>query len=75
MSRYITSNPKIMSGVPVVSGTRIPVSRIIYLLSEGHTIDSINELYPHVKKYLLEGVIDELIRDIDASVYAKTPAV
>ena len=64
-----------MSGVPVIMGTRIPVSRIVYLLGEGHTIDSINELYPHVKKNLLEGVIAELIHDIDESLYAKTPTV
>lgn len=64
-----------MSGVPVIAGTRIPVSRIVYLLSEGHTIDSINELYPHVKKYLLESVIAELIHDIDESIYAKTSSV
>lgn len=75
MSRYITSNPKIMSGVPVIRNTRIPVSRIVYLLSEGHTIDSIHELYPHVQKNLLEGVIAELIHDIDVSLYAKTPTV
>lgn len=75
MSRYITSNPKIMSGVPVIIGTRIPVSRIVYLLSEGHTIDSISELYPHVPKNLLKGVITELIHDIDESLYAKTPTV
>lgn len=75
MSRYITSNPKIMSGAPVIVGTRVPVSRIVYLLSEGHTIDSINGLYSHVRKNLLEGVIAELIHDIDESLYAKTPTV
>jgi uncharacterized protein (DUF433 family) len=30
-SNFITINPKIMGGVPVVSGTRIPVSAIAYL--------------------------------------------
>ncbi len=64
-----------MSGVPVIIGTRIPVSRIVYLLSEGHTIDSIHEFYPHIQKNLLEGVIAELIQDIDESLYAKTPTV
>ena len=69
MSRHIVSNPDIMSGVPVIRGTRIPVSRIVFLLSEGHTIDSIHELYPHVGNSVLQGAIGELIEDIDAKEY------
>jgi len=75
MSRYITSNPEIMSGVPTIQNSRIPVSRIVFLLSEGHTIDSIHNLYPHVEEKVLQGVIDELIHDIDAKRYEKTPTV
>ncbi|MBI5452789.1 DUF433 domain-containing protein [Candidatus Gottesmanbacteria bacterium] len=69
MSRYITSDPKIMSGVPVIVGTRIPVSRIVFLLSEGHTLDSIHKLYPHVDKSALKETIDELITNIDSKQY------
>lgn len=75
MSKYITFDPKIMSGVPVITGTRIPVSRIVYLLSVGHTLDSVNKLYPHVKMNLIEAVITELIHDIDKNLYAKTAAL
>lgn len=75
MSRYITFDPKIMSGVPVIKGTRIPLSRIVFLLSDGHTFDSIHNDYPHVEKKTLKGVIDELIQDIDTRFYEKTHAV
>ena len=75
MSQFISANPGIMNGVPVIKGTRIPVSRIVFLLSEGHTIDSIHDLYPHLRKNLLVGAIEKLIRDIDTSLYEKTSAV
>ena len=69
MSKYITSAVNIMSGVPVISGTRIPLSRIVFLLSEGHTIDAIHKLYPHVGKNILRGAISELIDKIDTKQY------
>ena len=60
MTKYITTDPKIMIGAPVIKGTRIPISRIIYLLKEGHTIESINSGYPHLQVKVLKGAIDEL---------------
>lgn len=69
MSKYIISDPNIMGGVPIISGTRIPISRIVYLLSEGHTLDSITEIYPHVEKITLAGSISELIHGIDNKRY------
>ncbi|MBI2611916.1 DUF433 domain-containing protein [Candidatus Gottesmanbacteria bacterium] len=73
--KYITSNPKIMSGVPVIQGTRIPISRVVFLLREGYTIEAINGVYPHLKEETLRGAIDELIHDIDTRRYEKTSAV
>lgn len=64
-----------MCGIPVIRGTRIPMSRIVFLLSEGHTLESIHELYPHIGRELLQGAIDELIGNIDAKQYEKTSAV
>ncbi len=73
--RYITSKSQIMSGVPVIRSTRIPVSRIIFLLREGFTIEAIHKIYPHVKENTLRGAIDELIQDIDTRWYEKAAAV
>ncbi|OGE14258.1 hypothetical protein A3G14_04435 [Candidatus Curtissbacteria bacterium RIFCSPLOWO2_12_FULL_38_9] len=67
MKSYITSDPKILGGTPVIKGTRIPVSRIIFLLKEGYTVDAIHQDYPHVSVGLLETVIDEVANMIDSS--------
>ena len=47
---YITTNPKIQSGKPVISGTRITVELIIEKLAAGEPIDQIIESHPHVTK-------------------------
>lgn len=67
MKTHITSNPKILSGVPVIRGTRIPVSRIIYLLKEGYTVEAIHEDYPQVSVKTFEAVIDEVADMINSS--------
>lgn len=58
-----------MSGVPVIRNTRIPLSRIVFLLSEGHTLDSIGGLYPQIDNNILKGAVDELIANIDSRQY------
>src|SRR6266851_7202694 len=60
MTKYITSTPGIIGGKPAIAGTRIPISRIIYLLSQGYTVDTIHDDYPWVQKKVLKGVIDEI---------------
>lgn len=46
----IVIDPKILSGHPVVKGTRIPVSLILNLLSHGYTFKKIIEEYPELTK-------------------------
>lgn len=62
MDKYISSDPNILGGKPVIKGTRIPVDQVIFLLKDGFTIESIHELYPHVSEKILEGVINESMR-------------
>jgi len=58
----IIVNPKIMTGKPVIKGTRIPIDLIVELLAEGLTKEEILEDYPQLKnediiavlKYLAE---------------------
>jgi len=51
---YITTNPKIPSRKPVISGTRITVELVIEKLAAGETIDQIIESHPHItKEYIL----------------------
>ena len=67
MKSYIVSDPKILGGTPVIRGTRIPASRIIFLLKEGYTVDAIHEDFPHVPVNVIELVIDEVANMIDSS--------
>jgi len=69
MAKYIVSKFDLMSGTPCIKGTRIPISRIIFLLKEGHTIESIHQGYPHLPVNVLKGAIEELIKGLDAGKY------
>lgn len=46
----IVVNPKVMTGKPVIKGTRIPVEQILKLLAQGLSPDDILKDYPHLKK-------------------------
>lgn len=67
MKKYISTDPKIMGGAPVVVGTRIPIARILYLLKEGQTIKEIQEGYPWVPVKKLKGAVSELIDQLSSS--------
>lgn len=65
MNKYIISNPKILSGKPVIAGTRIPVDQILFLLKEGFTVDAIHEQYPHVSTATISGTVNEAAQFIN----------
>lgn len=46
----IEINPKILSGKPVIKGTRIPVYLILKLLASGYSTEKIVKSYPSLKK-------------------------
>jgi len=71
MTKNITSTPTIMGGQPVIKGTRIPVSRIIYLLKQGYPLEAIHDQYSWVDMKTLEGVIDEIVELIDKSPHVR----
>ena len=56
-----------MSGDPVIAGTRIPISRIIYLLSQGYTVQALHKDYPWVTVKVFKGVIDEMVEIVNHS--------
>ena len=43
----IETNPEVLSGKPVVAGTRIAVELVVELLAEDWATDEILEQYPH----------------------------
>lgn len=61
MKKYITSNPNILGGKPVITGTRIPVDQILFLLKEGFTIEAINDEYPQLSKKAISGIVEETV--------------
>ena len=67
MKSYIEKNPKILGGKPVIAGTRVPISRILFLLRDGYTVETIMEEYPYLNKKSLLGAIDQAIRELDIS--------
>ncbi|OGD87754.1 hypothetical protein A3D81_01685 [Candidatus Curtissbacteria bacterium RIFCSPHIGHO2_02_FULL_40_17] len=70
MKTYITSNPKIMNGAPVISETRVPIVKILYLLKEGFTLKEVSKQYPHVGIQKLKGAINELAHKVESKPYA-----
>ena len=47
---YITSDKEILSGKPIIAGTRISVDFILQLIASGGTIEEIVSKYPQLKK-------------------------
>lgn len=64
---YISSDPAIMRGALVITGTRVPIARILYLLKEGYTIDQIHDQYDWVSKSKIKGAIAQLAVRLDNS--------
>jgi len=62
MNKYISSDPSILGGKPVIKGTRIPVDQILFLLKDGFTVQAIHELYPHINERVIEGTVDEAVK-------------
>lgn len=48
MPDIIQTNPKILSGQPVIKGTRIPVARIVALYIQGYKIKDYKRDYPYL---------------------------
>ena len=64
MSKYITVDKTILSGAPVIKGTRIPIERFMFLLKDGYNIDAIHQEYPWVDVETLQGVMDEISQSV-----------
>ncbi len=47
---YIHSDKNILSGKPVIKGTRISVELIIDKLASGENVDEVLDSYPHLTK-------------------------
>ena len=50
LNSRIVINPAIMTGKPIIRGTRIPVDLIVRLVAQGISVKEILEDYPQLKK-------------------------
>ena len=70
---YITSDPQILVGKPIIKGTRLSVEFILNLLAEGWSVEQILENYPDltpeslkaVFAFVAECIREDLIYDLD----------
>lgn len=46
----IVANPKVLTGKPIIKGTRISVELVVDLLARGYTPDDILRQYPHLTR-------------------------
>lgn len=46
----ITIDPEIMSGVPVIRGTRVPVQTLFDYLADGYTLEQFLHSFPTVER-------------------------
>jgi uncharacterized protein (DUF433 family) len=68
MSYSIERNKGILGGALILKGTRIPVSRILYLISRGRSIDYIIRThYPFLSKDQVQEALRETAGYIDSS--------
>jgi uncharacterized protein (DUF433 family) len=49
-NKFITRNPGITMGKPIINGTRITVELIMRKVAGGYSIDDLISTYPHLKK-------------------------
>lgn len=61
LSKYITIDPEILGGTPVISGTRIPIERVQALIKQGYTPDSLKKEYPQVSIKKIQTIISSLM--------------
>jgi uncharacterized protein (DUF433 family) len=59
MSDVISSNAKILGGMPVFAGTRVPVQSLFDYLRHGRSIDYFLEQFPTVRRQQVERLLDE----------------
>ena len=50
MNSLITINKEILSGIPVITGTRVPVKNLFDYLETGESLETFLQDFPSVKK-------------------------
>jgi uncharacterized protein (DUF433 family) len=59
---WITVDPSVCHGKPIIRGTRIMVSNILSLLAGGYTIAQILDYYPELSQEAIKGALEYAIQ-------------
>ncbi len=57
-NQYITRDPKLMSGTPCFSGTRVPVKSLFDYLEAGDSLDEFLDQFPTVTRDMAVNVLE-----------------
>lgn len=70
--KYITRDKEILGGIPVFTGTRVPVKTLFDYLEKGHSLDEFLDDFPTVTRdysvAILEYMKQSLLEHADESV-------
>lgn len=58
---YVTQDVELMGGVPVFSGTRVPVSKLFGFLEENKTLEEFLARFPDVSREFAVGVLQQAL--------------
>lgn len=70
LNKYITIDEKILGGTPVLSGTRIPIDRIKFLVKTGYTTEDLHKEYPYVNAKKIQ-ILMSYLMDAGLDAYTK----
>ena len=65
----ITLNPKVMTGKPVIRGTRLTVEYVLNMLAHGGTITEILEEYPGVTPEDIQACLLFAAQSLESTVF------
>ena len=62
LTDYVEAKPDVMLGKPVIRGTRITVELVMRRVSQGATVETLLEDYPHLTRAGVLGALDYAYR-------------
>jgi uncharacterized protein (DUF433 family) len=69
-SRYIVSDPEVMSGATVFAGSRVPFAYLMEYLERGSTIEAFSADYPSIPVALAMKALEEASYLVNQNYYA-----
>ena len=62
---HVASNPAVLGGRPVFTGTRVPVATLFEYLADGLSLDYFHESFPSVTREQAAAVIRHCLHQIE----------